>query len=132
VEQFTLDVVDAAGLPAPGPVLVGVGQGAVLALAAAKVLPDYLGGVIAVDGYLPRIPGLELPIDDLSGLPVLMINNSGSPTARLGAESAARMAREGARVETDWGIETSDLGERRLTDVVAEWSSREIRPRITD
>src|SRR6202035_5867366 len=45
VEQFALDVAEQSQALRPAPLLLGLGQGAVLALAAAKVIPDCLSGV---------------------------------------------------------------------------------------
>jgi phospholipase/carboxylesterase len=53
--------------------LLGFDQGAVLALAIAMVVPDYLDGVIAICGCLPEITGWPLPDRALDSLPVQLV-----------------------------------------------------------
>ena len=122
VEQFVLDTIESRGEIGHGPILLGVGQGAVLALATAKVMPDYLGGVIAIAGYLPRFPGLKLPIDELDQLPILMINGPQDRARRLVQDSAARLAHDGAQIELHANVDTSELTSGELCELVAGWS----------
>lgn len=74
IERFLWDEVDRQ---APGdaelPFLIGVGQGAIMALAAAAAVPDLLSGVIAINGSLPVVPGWEPPLAPLEALPMLLI-----------------------------------------------------------
>jgi pimeloyl-ACP methyl ester carboxylesterase len=77
IERFLWDEVDrqkpgAAELP----FLVGVGQGGIMALAAAAAVPDLLSGVIAIDAFLPVVPGWEPPLTPLAGLPLLLIERA--------------------------------------------------------
>jgi predicted esterase len=59
--------------------LLGHDQGALLALAISLVLPDYLAGVIAICGCLPRISAWPLPDTDLMGMPYLLIYDEEDP-----------------------------------------------------
>jgi predicted esterase len=124
VEQFVLDVVESADKATGAPVIIGVDQGAVLALATAKVIPDFLGGVVAVAGYLPRIPGIELPADDLAQLPILMINGPGDHPPALVHDSAACLRADGACLELHDNIETSRLAGSELHELVTDWGQR--------
>jgi predicted esterase len=74
VEQFIYDVRERQ--PDARPLLLlGFGQGAVVALTLATVLPDALAGVIAIGGYLPEIQGWSPPLDDLTKLPILLVHD---------------------------------------------------------
>jgi phospholipase/carboxylesterase len=122
IEQFVLDVVGRRSELRRAPILVGVDQGAVLALAAAKVIPERLGGVVALDGYLPRIPGAPLPVDELDGLPILMIN--GPPAGGAGRRvhsSATRLDRDGASVESHQVTDARQLESPELHRLVVAW-----------
>jgi predicted esterase len=122
VEQFVLDVVDHTSEIRRAPILLGVGQGAVLALAAAKVLPDRLGAVVALEGYLPQIPGAPLPVDKLDGLPVLMINGPAAGGAgRSVRASATRLVREGARVESHEVPDARQLESPDIHRILLNW-----------
>lgn len=83
IERFLWDEIDRQ---APGeaelPFLLGVGQGAIMAIAAAAAVPDLLSGVIAVDGFLPVVPGWEPPLAPLDGLPVLLLGCDAPASAR--------------------------------------------------
>lgn len=77
IERFLWDEIDRQERdPAELPFLVGVEQGAIMALATAAAVPDLLSGVIAVDGFLPVVPGWSPPLAPLDGLPILLINDA--------------------------------------------------------
>jgi predicted esterase len=59
--------------------LVGYEQGAVLAATLAMVVPELLAGVVAINGYVPDIPGWSAPVDDLQGIPVLLVHDPADP-----------------------------------------------------
>jgi predicted esterase len=85
VEQFIRDVMERR---VPGefrPLLSGYQQGAVLALAAACRWPEMLTGVAAICGELPILPSEFLALEDLTGLPVLLVQDPepAIPRARL-------------------------------------------------
>lgn len=76
IERFLWDEIDRQ---APGdaelPFLVGIGQGAIMALAAAGAVPDLLSGVIAIQGRLPVVPGWQPPLAPLNDLPILILDD---------------------------------------------------------
>ena len=59
------------------PILLGVEQGAVMALAAALAVPDLLSGVIAIQGRYPIVPGWEPPLGPMNKLPILLVDPPG-------------------------------------------------------
>jgi pimeloyl-ACP methyl ester carboxylesterase len=59
------------------PFLIGVEQGAIMALGAAAAVPDLISGVIAIDGSFPLVPGWEPPLAPLDGLPILIVDREG-------------------------------------------------------
>lgn len=81
IERFLWDFLDWQESDAPKrPFLLGIEQGAIMALATALAVPDLLSGVIAVDGALPIVPGWDPPLAPLDGLPVLLTGDlGGSP-----------------------------------------------------
>jgi pimeloyl-ACP methyl ester carboxylesterase len=84
IERFLWDEIDRQETDQPGlPYLIGVGQGAIMALAAAAAVPDLLSGVIALDGFLPIVPGWEPPLVPLDGLPLLVLEsgNANAPAS---------------------------------------------------
>ena len=77
IERFLWDEIDRQGSDRIElPFLLGVGQGAIMALATAAAVPDLLSGVIAVDGRLPIVPGWTPPLAPLDGLPVLVLEDA--------------------------------------------------------
>jgi len=76
IERFLWDELDRQGIEQPErPLLLGVEQGAVMAIGAALAAPDLISGVISVDGALPIVPGWEPPLAPLAGLPVLLLGD---------------------------------------------------------
>lgn len=59
------------------PFLLGVEQGAVMAIAAALATPDLLSGVIAIEGRYPIVRGWEPPLAPMNRLPVLLVDPPG-------------------------------------------------------
>jgi predicted esterase len=75
IERFLWDEVERqAPNDAVLPILLGVEQGAVMAIAAALAVPDLLSGVIAIEGRYPIVPGWEPPLAPLNRLPVLLVD----------------------------------------------------------
>ena len=56
-------------------IVVGIDQGAVLALGLCGVVPDYLAGVAAIGGHMPKIKGWTPPYEDFMGLPALLLRD---------------------------------------------------------
>jgi phospholipase/carboxylesterase len=100
VEQFIYDVRDRQSTERPM-FLFGYDQGAVLALTLAVVLPHSLAGVAAICGYLPEIRDWSPPIEDLEGLPVLLIHDPDDLTVPLTAveKTAEELRQRQAEVE---------------------------------
>ena len=75
IERFLWDdIIRQEPEPAALPFLLGLGQGAIMALAAAAAVPDLLSGVIAIGGTFPVVPGWEPPLVPLGDLPILLID----------------------------------------------------------
>ena len=84
-----------ADLPRPL-VLGGFSQGAVMSLAvAAEAGAQRPRAVVALSGFVPRVPGWELA-DDLGGLPVLLAHGVQDPVIPVGFGREARERLEGA------------------------------------
>jgi predicted esterase len=56
-------------------IVLGIDQGAMLALGLCGVMPDYLAGVAAIGGHVPRIKGWTPPYKDFVRLPSLLIRD---------------------------------------------------------
>ena len=78
LDRFICDVRERQGNDRPV-FLVGYEQGAVLAATLAMVVPELLAGVVAISGYVPDIPGWSPPVDDVQGLPVLLVHDPADP-----------------------------------------------------
>lgn len=87
------------------PILLGVEQGAVMAIAAALAVPDLLSGVIAMEGRYPIVPGWEPPLAPLNNLPILLVDPPG------GVSPAPNMLIEDGLVQqlNAWGATASHL-----------------------
>jgi predicted esterase len=57
-------------------IVLGIDQGAVLALGLCGVIPDYLAGVVTIGGLVPRIKGWTPPREDFARLPALLIRDA--------------------------------------------------------
>ena len=128
IERFLWDELDRQETDTPErPFLVGLEQGAVMALAAALAVPDLLSGVIAVNGALPIVPGWEPPLAELDGLPVLMLGDlsaqSESPVLRRD-ELARQLALWGGTAT--WLAAESDAERERA---MPAWLAHQ-RPRV--
>lgn len=99
-------LVDALPVPADRVVLGGFSQGTVMAWATA-LGPDRPrpAGILALSGFLPRVPGFPLDLARAAGLPVAVAHGSLDPVipATFGMEAADAMEAVGAvvtRLET--------------------------------
>jgi predicted esterase len=124
IERFLWDELDRQANDQPErPFLLGVEQGAVMALGAALAVPDLISGVISVDGALPVVPGWEPPLAPLAGLPVLLLGD-------LAATSEAPILRREAlaRQFDAWGADAcwSSTGSEAERDrEMADWLARQ-------
>jgi pimeloyl-ACP methyl ester carboxylesterase len=81
IEKFLWDEIERQSRDnAELPFLLGVEQGAIMALATAAAVPDLISGVIAIDGTFPHVPGWQPPLAPLEGLPVLLIDRAMTDT----------------------------------------------------
>ncbi len=124
IERFLWDEVDRQDTgEAELPFLLGVGQGGIMALAAAGAVPDLRSGVIAVDAFLPVVPGWEPPLAPLDGLPILLVEREGAAPAPAGVLAGSDL------VETlrAWGaaVETATVPDAGVpSEQMASWVSR--------
>jgi phospholipase/carboxylesterase len=100
LDRFIADVRERQGAGRPL-VLVGYEQGAVLAATLAMVVPDQLAGVVAIGGYVPDIAGWSPPVENLQGLPVLLVHDPSDPAmpVELVERTAATLADRKAAVD---------------------------------
>lgn len=127
VEQFvfdTLDDVRAAGGSQPKLLLLGLGQGAVMALTISTYWPELFARVMSIEGHLPEIRGWEPPQTDLNGLPVLLTGSgSGSSDDSPTARTAARLSALHACVTTKERAVSGPL-DPSLALLINEWGAR--------
>jgi predicted esterase len=71
IEQLVFDIRDRPGPPVPIFIL-GIGQGATLAIGISAFLSDMLAGIVAIDGYLPRVRGWNVEPPE-QGFPALLM-----------------------------------------------------------
>jgi predicted esterase len=64
-------------------VILGIGQGATMALALAALWPELVAGVVAIGGSWPIVPGWTIPRRDMSGLRVLLVAGTDLARERL-------------------------------------------------
>jgi phospholipase/carboxylesterase len=104
--RLLADLVDSLPVPIEHVVLGGFSQGCVMSWATAfgpgRPRP---AGVVALSGFLPRVPGFALDLDRAAGLPVAVAHGALDPVipAAFGAEAADAMEAAGAaltRLET--------------------------------
>lgn len=118
LERFLWDQIDSQERDdAELPFLLGIEQGATMALAMAAATPDLISGVIAIDAIFPTVPGWEPPLAPLNGLPILLARN-------LSAAALPDHVLVGDRIAerfTEWGGVVSQADE--VGDVLTEWLS---------
>lgn len=64
-------------------VVMGIGQGATMALALAALWPELVGRLVAIGGFWPVIPGWVMPDRDMVGVRVLLVGSEGPARERL-------------------------------------------------
>jgi phospholipase/carboxylesterase len=74
------------------PFLIGVGEGAVMALSLSWVLPERVAGIVAIDGCFPAFRDFEPLTDASPRLPVLLIRRAGSTFPALTSLTATEEA----------------------------------------
>lgn len=94
LERFLWDEIERQESDEPVlPILLGVEQGAVMAIATALAVPDLLSGVIAIEGRYPLVRGWDPPLAPMNKLPMLLVDPPG------GLAAAPNMLIEGDLVE---------------------------------
>lgn len=119
IERFLWDTIDRSGEAQPElPYLVGIGQGGIMALAAALAVPDLISGVIAIDAFLPIVGGWDPPLAPVNNLPIMLINpaETGKPRVLEGDRLVTQLSEWGAQVDTHPAIE-----DPANTQVLAKW-----------
>ena len=131
LDRFICDVRERQGDDRPV-FVVGYEQGAVLAATLAMVVPELLAGVVAISGYVPEIPGWSAPVEDLQGLPVLLVHDPGDSAMplELVERTAARLTARHATVEVR---EVAGAGQDPLAaaDLVRDWIAGQLARRQT-
>jgi predicted esterase len=128
LEKFLYDVRARRLEDEAGPlVVIGYDQGAVLALTLTQVVPEQLGGVVAIAGALPELRGWTPPIAETGGVPILLVAD---PEDREVPETAIEETRQrlraaGSPVAVEWMPGVRQLGEP-VAAVVRGWFSREV------
>lgn len=123
LERFVHDVGGwRGGAVAAPPLLLGVDQGASLALALAMIAPELITGVIAICGGVPTFsdPSLLMPVE--ARLPILVIGDAGrhSAVAPEITNTETRLARLGHQVSVRWIDAAPELDEP-VTAVLRAW-----------
>jgi predicted esterase len=77
-EQFIFDVLEHHGRATPI-FVVGIDQGALLALTLGSMIPQYLGGAVAINGILPEMRNCSVFSHDMLRMPVLIVRDPLGP-----------------------------------------------------
>lgn len=125
IEQCLLDTIEATagGGENPPPIfLLGLDQGALLALSLACVWPEAVTGVAAICGYLPDIPGWTQDDRPLNGMPVLLVHDPEylEVPASLQQQTQDRLITKGARVTVHTVSKVRELPSS-LTGLLNTW-----------
>jgi predicted esterase len=93
LERFVYDELNRRG-PSDEtlPFLIGVGQGAVMALSLSWVIPERLAGIVSIDGCFPSFREFEPLTDASPHLPVLLLRRAGSTFPALTSLTATEEA----------------------------------------
>lgn len=122
VEQFLYGLLRRQSLARPV-ILFGHGQGAAIALTLSLVLPDLLGGVVALDGRLPKIRGWAPPVLAKFALPVLMLVSRRQPASSSADTTLSELSDRGYEVTHRLLPERAPT-EARVVDEISAWLSR--------
>jgi phospholipase/carboxylesterase len=123
LQSWLAGLAERTGVPIERTVLGGFSQGAVMAwamgLGPGRPRP---AGILAMSGFIPTVPGFELQLDGLDGLPVAITHGSQDPVipADLGRDARDRARAAGADVvyrET----EVPHIVDPRVVPGLVEW-----------
>lgn len=96
-----------------GTVVLGIGQGATMALALGALWPELFKGVIAIDGTWPNVPGWTVPETDMAGVRALLV--AGTDDTR------SELLRRGAIVVGIDAPQSKQLTDPGLTATLRQW-----------
>jgi predicted esterase len=128
VERFLVDVYDRRhSEPVSRPLVLGYDQGAVLALAAAKLFPDLISGVIAIAGTLPAFRDWGHERVPAHGLPVLIVfDEADTPTfVRQVQTTTDELTEIGAVVSLATTSAVRELGSN-IQRIVSNWYAERV------
>jgi phospholipase/carboxylesterase len=123
LRSWLAGLAERTGVPIERTVLGGFSQGAVMAwamgLGPGRPRP---AGILAMSGFIPTVPGFELQLEGLDGLPVAITHGSQDPiiSADLGRDARDRARAAGADVvyrET----EVPHIVDPRVVPGLVEW-----------
>ena len=115
LERF---VVERAERFEAGACLFGWGQGAVMGLSLAAVIPEQFSRVIAVGGCLPMETGWSPPDERMSGLPLLLIHTH--EHAENVQRSTVALKERGADVSVAF-VSELNVGDQRIIRIIQSW-----------
>lgn len=125
---------EALGVPWSRTVLGGFSQGAAMSLALG-LGPDRPApaGIIALSGFLPRVPGFEPVLEGREGYPVAIGHGSGDPVIPVAFARAARdaLAAAGADVRYRESPLTHTIDPGFVLEL-RDWLAERIPPRAAD
>lgn len=103
-------------------IMMGFSQGAVMSIATALSIPDKIGGVVALSGYMPRPTGWTPPHSDLNGLPMLVTHGTADEVLPVewGRAAAEALRRMGADVRYE-EFEMAHQVSPECLDAVRTW-----------
>ena len=112
--------------------LVGYEQWAVLAATLAMVVPELLAGVVAINGYLPDIPGWTPPVEDVQGLPVLLVHDPADPAVPVDLieRTAVALTERHAAVEQR-AVASTGSDPLAAADLTRDWIAARLARRQT-
>lgn len=121
IERFLWDEIDRSESESPElPFLLGIGQGGMMAIATALAVPELVSGVIAIDTFLPKVPGWSPPLAPMNNLPILLINpaQGSNPGVLAGDELVNQLQQWNADVSsiTQTDVSPATLDVRKWLD----------------
>lgn len=133
LERFVLDHFHDSDEPASRPLLLSYGQGAILAVVAISYLLDRVRGVIAINGYIPRLSQSVRLMADLARLPVFLLSDRENASLRLDelTKTCTWLRENNARVRHEV-IAGSDLRAPDVAMHVRDWLNSHALSRAQD
>ena len=123
VEQFTLGVSAKHDRSERAPLLLlGIGQGGMLALTMACLWPEMVDGAVAIKACLPEIQGWSVPEGPMNGLPIMLVCDTEDTelSEDMVKRSGRELARRGAGVRLERTIGAENLSPS-LAELIRDW-----------